>query len=466
MTKRLVSTVLLVCAVLGGAAPPFAIARDPKPAANNAKAVKSVKQEANAQNLVSAGKRPAFYIPSDLTKAPVISAPSALLMDADTGQILWAKNPDVRRFPASTTKILTGLLLAENTQPADVITCTDKNIRQIEESSLHIQPWEKFTSKDLLTGFLLRSGNDGAVVIAEHISGSVPKFADLMNQRARELGALNSNFRNPNGLPDPGHYTTAHDLGLIAAAAMKNARFAEAVRVPKRVIARSKVVRDTVIVAKVKKYFYDKFPGADGVKTGYTRAARHCFVGSASRDGRRLLSVTLGAANSSSGDSIPLLSWGFARFPLVAVARKNQAGPNVAVQGGATGAVATVAAGNLHATVDRFTPGAEGTVTTEATPLPGVSAPVRKGQPVGTLTVIKDGKPLGSVALLAASDVAATPIQAATVSVAKGGARTLLWGGAGAVLVGLGYGTAATAKSARRRRRRLAARGGRVNSGG
>jgi len=462
MTKRVIATLLACAAVV--AAP--AAARDPKPAAKGAKSGKAAKQAANAQNLVSVGKRPAFYVPSDLTQAPVVSAPSSLLMDADTGQILWEKNADVRRFPASTTKIMTGLLLAENTQPGDVITCTDKNIRQIEESSLHIQPWEKFTSKDLLTGFMLRSGNDGAVVIAQHISGTVPQFADLMNQRARELGAVNTNFRNPNGLPDPNHYTTARDLALIAAAAMKNPRFAEAVRVPKRTIARSKVVRDTVIVAKVKKYFYDKFPGADGVKTGYTRAARHCFVGSATRDGRRLLSVTLGASNSASGDSIPLLSWGFARFPQVVVARKNQPGPDIAVRGGVIADVPTTAAGNLHATIDRFTPGAEAAVTTQATPLPNVSAPVRKGQTIGTLTVTKDNKPMGSVALLAAEDVAASPIQAATVTVAQNGARTVLWGGAGAVLVGLGYGTAATAKSARRRRRRLAARGGGVDSGG
>ena len=133
-------------------------------------------------------------------------------------------------------------------------------------------PGEKFTAQNLLYGTLLRSGNDSAVVMAEYVAKTVPKFAAMMNERARELGANNTNFVNPNGLHDPRHYTTARDLALISCAAMKNPRFEDAVSQPVRIIERSINQTDTVIKAKVKPYFYDVFPrrgrGKDGLYTG------------------------------------------------------------------------------------------------------------------------------------------------------------------------------------------------------
>ncbi|MES2464478.1 MAG: D-alanyl-D-alanine carboxypeptidase family protein, partial [Armatimonadota bacterium] len=407
-----------------------------------------------------------------LSKFPVISAPSSILIDADTGQVLWEKNADMRRYPASTTKILTGLLLAENSKPEDIITCTDKNITKIEPSSLHIKPWEKFTSKNLLYGFMLRSGNDGAVVIAEHLSGTVEKFADRMNARARELGATSSNFVNPNGLPDSKHYTTARDLAIIARGALENPRFADAVRTPQRRISRSIVAQDSLITAKAKRMYYDKFPGADGVKTGYTRAAGHCFVGSATRDGRRLLSVVLGAGDSAIGDTIPILSWGFKRFPAVVIARKGQPAGEVPVPFSATGKVQAIADGDLHATTDALHP--NGGLVTQIEPLPGLHAPVVRGQEVGTLVAKVDGRMIGSVPLLA--DQAVERSALGTVVTAGGildhGKSSLLGklaaficGTLLLILVAFRYGTAilrsaaaaaAPAKNNRRRRNRLA----------
>lgn len=425
---------------------------------------------ADPQKMVTIGKRPAFFDPTNLSKVPIISAPAAILIDADTGQVLWEKNADIKCFPASTTKILTGLLLVEHSKPQDVITCTDKNITQIEPSSLHIKPWEKFTSKDLLCGFLLRSGNDGAVVIAEHIASSVPKFADMMNARAKELGATNSHFANPNGLPDHNHYTTARDLALIARGALANPRFAEAVATPQRLISRSIVTQDTMIIAKSKKMFYDKFPGADGVKTGYTREARHCFVGSATRDGRRLLSVALGSVNSAISDTIPILTWGFKRFPAVTVARKGLPAGEVPVPFSARGKVAAVADGDLHVTTDALKPG--GTVVTEIEALPGLRAPITKGQEVGTLLAKIDGKTVASVPLLA--DAAAERSAVGTVLTGGGllgggksgfigGLAALICGAFVLLLVAFRYGTirrfaagaTAPAKNNRRRRNRV-----------
>ena len=455
----LLTTLMALPAV---AAPKRATKKGAVPAS---KAAAAKAPKADPQALVSAGKRPAFFNPKDLSKPPARKAPAAILMDADTGQVLWSKNPDQRRAPASTTKIMTALLFIENTKPEDVITCMNPAIAQIEESSLHIKPWEKFSAEDLLYGLLLRSANDGAVVVAEHVAGSVPAFAKEMTARAKQIGANNTNFVNPNGLPGDAHYSTARDLGLIACEALKNPRFADAVGTPKRVIQRSKVAQDSIIVARVKRYFYDKFPGADGVKTGYTRKAGHCFVGSATRDGRRLLTVILGAKNSASADTIPLLSWGFKRFPAVVMARKGEPAGNVSVPATVDGAVSVVADANLHATFDSLRSD-KFQIKPEVRPAPGLAAPIRKGQQVGTMNALVNGVSVAEVKLLAAEDAAVAPLPAAIHKAGSMLPGTLAGvGGLGVLLIAWRYGTT-SAKGARRRRNRLAsARGGNDRGG-
>ena len=437
----------LLAALLTLAGPAFAAPPVVKGAA--------VKPAPDPAALVAAGKLPAFFDPNDLSKGPVLSAKSALLMDADTGQVLWEHDGRVRRFPASTTKILTGLLFAEHTEPDDVITVTDPKITRIEASSLHLKPWEKLSARDLLYGTMLRSANDGSVVIAQHVAGSVSKFAAMMNARAKELGAFHTHFTNPNGLPDPNHYTTAYDLAMIARGALENERFRDSVSKPRRVIERSKNKRDRIVATKGKK-FYQKFPGADGIKTGYTRAAGYCFVGSATRDGRRLLAVILGARNAAIDDTIPLLSWGFQRFPPVWVARKGDVVGTVEVRGGAPGKVAVSAAKSLHVTaMDEANPAWTTEIHGEA------EAPIARGQEVGRLVVKVDGVPVNSAPVVATEDVARSAV-AAVVE----GARPMGWlfAGAGILAVGVWRGTTA-AKSARRRRRRLAAAGRGVDRG-
>jgi D-alanyl-D-alanine carboxypeptidase (penicillin-binding protein 5/6) len=404
------------------------------------------------QILVSKGKRPAFFDPNDLSKSPVLSAPCAILVDADTGQVLWSKNADLRRPMASTTKIMTSLLFIEHTQPTDVVTCLDPSVTRIEESSLHIKPWEKFMAEDLLYGTICRSANDGAVVMAEHVAGSIPKFAAMMNERARQIGATNTHFVNPNGLHEQGHYSSARDLALIACEAMRNLRFADAVSLPTRTIERTINRGDSRITARSGRIFRAKFPGADGVKSGYTRQAGHCYVGSATRDGRRLLSVVLGAKGSAIGDTIPLLSWGFQRFPVVVVARKDQAVGQVTVKGGTSATVLGLAGADLRATTDSLAPPAANSVTTEVRPA-DVGAPVRRGEVVGTIAVTIAGRVVALAPVLAAQDVGKATLPAVA-------ARTGRWlppalGGMALLLVGWRYATA-SAKSARRQRRSFA----------
>ncbi len=420
-----------------------------------------------AQSLVSAGRIVGFYDPTNLARDPVLSAKSACLMDAKTGEIVYQKNADLPLYPASTTKIMTGLLLAEYTKPDDVITCLDPTIRNVEPSSLHIQAWEKFSSRDLLVGTLLRSGNDGCVMIAQHVSGSVRNFAELMNERAIIAGATHTHFTNPNGLPDTSHTTTAHDLAVITRTALQNERFADAVRTPRRVIKRSKST--DVVVASKASGFYKTFPGADGVKTGYTKAARHCFVGSATRGGRQLIGVVLSASNNASGETATLLGWGYRRFPTVVAAKKSDSAAPVAVSGGVSPVVATVAAANLITFGDAVNPAS--VVQIVAEPVADLTAPIVKGQIVGRLVARVDGMERGTVPLLAGEDVAAAPlsVMAQKTGAAFMGIGKIVWlcMSAGAVcLIGLAYYGTTTTTSARRRRNRVAPQSGGIHHGG
>lgn len=274
----------------------------------------TISPEATAKQRQSR-RRPltASYNPLNLKQYPHTVSKSVAVFDAETGQLLWQVNGDKKCYPASTTKILTGLLFAEETPADTIVRCTNKQIASVGESSLNIKYNESFVAEDLLRGFLLKSANDAGVVIAEHVDGSTSKFATRMNERAKKAGAINSHFVNPHGLHHPEHFTTAIDLGRIAIDALKNPRFAAMVEKPSAVIHSSN--RPAIkVTSRAKALYYDRFMGADGIKTGYTRPAGNCFVGSATRDGRRLVSVVMGAPESACKETIPILSWAFRRF--------------------------------------------------------------------------------------------------------------------------------------------------------
>ncbi len=407
---------------------------------------KTFKTEAEHVALVKAGKLPGYFNKTDLSKPPVLSAPSALLMEFDTGEVLYESAADTRRFPASTTKILTALLFVENTQPEDIVTCKNLSITKIEPSTLSIKPGERFRAEQLLYGFILRSANDGGVVIAEHVAGSVPAFAQKMNARAVELGARHSHFVNPHGLHNPGHYTTARDLALIARAALQNPRFADAVGTPKRTISRSINFKDLVVASKAKKSFYDVVLGADGVKTGFTNAARHCFVGSVTRNGRRLLAVILNAPRNAVGDTVPLIEWGFARYDATTVAVSGQRAAWVPTKLGAEARVAGVAAQTVHITQDRLHPSPLETTVTPTTN----TAPIQAGQEVGALLVKRGGILVARVPLQAAHAVPRSVVRST-------GRSPWLWiglGSSGLAILIVRQRQLERARRARRRRRR------------
>jgi len=245
-----------------------------------------------------------------------ISAEAAVLMDVETGDVLFDKQAHKKRPPASTTKIMTGILGLELGTPDEIVTVSPRAAK-VGEATLHLDPGEKITMYELITGALVRSGNDACVAIAEQIAGSEQNFVQLMNQKALTLGAQDTNFINTNGLPAKNHYSTAYDLALIARYGLQLPAFASITR--QRETAIHFVQPDVVMDIRNTNKLLWKYPYADGVKTGTTTAAGKCLVASATKNGRQLVTVVLNAPDRF-GDAQKLLEWGFQNTETVQVA--------------------------------------------------------------------------------------------------------------------------------------------------
>ncbi len=213
-----------------------------------------------------------------------------IVMEINSNRILYENNSNDKKYMASTTKILTAIVVIENCNLDDIVTITEKTVG-VEGSSIYLEAGEKLSVKHLLYGLMLRSGNDCAKTLAVHCSGSVEEFAKLMNVTANKIGAYNSNFVNPHGLHDDNHYTTAYDLALISCYAMKNSTFREIVGTKSIKIPFTTQSFDRYLVNKNK--MLKDFNGSTGVKTGYTKRAGRCLVSSCVRDGMELICVVL-----------------------------------------------------------------------------------------------------------------------------------------------------------------------------
>lgn len=251
---------------------------------------------------------------------PSVSADSAVLMDATTGQILYSKNPDIAYPPASTTKTMTMLLTLENCNLDDVVT-VGKLPPLADGSKIYIFQDEHLKVKDLLYAVSLVSANDCAQALAEHISGSTQNFAALMNKRAKELGCTSTNFVNPTGLYDVNHKTSAHDLALILRELAKHSEFNEIASTSSYMIAATDkssnprpLWNENKLVQKGSKLYY---PGCDGGKTGYTIQSEHSYTATALRNGIRLVVALIHDKNGTCNeDATALLNYGFDNFDL------------------------------------------------------------------------------------------------------------------------------------------------------
>lgn len=262
---------------------------------------------------------------SNWPAGPVVSANSAILMEADTGAILYAKNIHVKEAPASTTKILTGLIAAEKSGMDETVVITRASVDDTPRDSSHIamDAGEEITMEQALNGMLIASANEVAFAIAEHISGTWQEFTELMNERARELGCVDSHFANPNGLPDADHYASAYDMALIARAYFANELLSKISSTTMLHIPPSDTQPDDIIescknqLLKGKPYAYD---GLVGSKTGYTDSARSCLVSSAERGGMRLICVVMKDESPLQfEDTVSLFNYGFSNFDKVNV---------------------------------------------------------------------------------------------------------------------------------------------------
>lgn len=257
--------------------------------------------------------------PEDLTPDQ-LAAVSAILIEESTGMVIFEKDADRLMFPASTTKIMTALLciLSGNLNDTTVVSAEAVNSTPDGSSRLGVREGEEIVVRDLLYGTMITSGNDGANVIAEYVSGSISDFVDLMNQAAQVYGMTNTNFANPHGFQDESHYTTARDLAILAREAMKNDTFRDIARttsynMPKTNAQRSRTVSlEKDIRSREYTHYYEY---ATGIKTGTTNAAGYCFVGSASKDGIDLISVVLYSGRYDRWrDTKKLFEYGFSQY--------------------------------------------------------------------------------------------------------------------------------------------------------
>ncbi|MDA8163291.1 MAG: D-alanyl-D-alanine carboxypeptidase [Desulfobacteraceae bacterium] len=269
----------------------------------------------------------AVYPRPSLAYEPYVSAKAAVIMDAKTGKILYAKNPHLELPPASTTKIITTLVALDRLKLNDTAVASYR-ASMAEPSKIGLHPGDRMTVNDLLYSIMLKSANDASVVVAEKAAGgSISRFAGMMNEKARQLGAVDTHFSNPNGLPCANHYTTAYDLAVMFRKAEENPLFA---KITSTKFASVKIRSGSGRVKKLNLQNHNKllwtFKGADGGKTGYTHAAMHCYAGMVSRGGKELVVTMLGSADNWK-DVNRLLAYGL-NLPYKSYIARNQIGKN------------------------------------------------------------------------------------------------------------------------------------------
>ncbi|MEK3914961.1 D-alanyl-D-alanine carboxypeptidase family protein [Paenibacillus sp. FSL H7-0331] len=255
-----------------------------------------------------------------LQAAPAISthAETAALIDVRSGRVLYSKQGDKQMRIASLTKIMTAIVAVEQGKLSDSVK-VGKNAFGKEGSSIYLKLNEEMSLHHLLYGMMLRSGNDAATAIAEHVGGTVEGFAYLMNEKARMIGMEHSSFKNPSGLDEAGHYSTANDMAKLAAYSLRNPQFQEIVKTKLKKAPNPNEAWDYTWLNKNK--MLQLYDGADGVKTGYTKLAMRCLVSSATRGGQQLAVVTLNDGDDWA-DHAKLLDYGFANYPLLPLVNK------------------------------------------------------------------------------------------------------------------------------------------------
>ena len=326
-----------------------------------------------------------------------VSAQAAIVVEAETGRVIWAKNAHTSLPMASTTKIMTALVALENADPAKTVSISSDAVG-VEGSSVYLYEDERLSLEDLLYAMLLESANDAAAAIAIEVGGSIEGFSQMMNAKAEELGLERTSFANPHGLDDPEHYTTAAELAKIAVAAMKNESFRNIVSTYKKTIPLNETEGVRLLINHNK--MLSRYDGAVGIKTGYTKKSGRCLVSAAEHDHVKLICVTLNAPDDWN-DHSTLLDYGFSVCESRSLCEENGFSQAVPVVGGDTDFVTAVNSIPLRITVPSTLPQIFCTVE-----LPHfLYAPIEEGETVGYLTYTVGGQLLARIPLRAGDTV-------------------------------------------------------------
>lgn len=324
------------------------------------------------------------------------SAQSEVLIDGCSGAVIHEKNAREKMGMASTTKIMTALVALERCPLDKSVEIADGAIG-VEGSSIYLKKGESLTLRQLLYALLLQSANDAATAIALEIGGSIEGFAELMNQKAADLGLKDTHFTNPHGLFDQEHYTTAYELALIAKAALEVPEFREIVSTVKADIPDGNGGVRTLVNHNKLLRLYD---GAIGVKTGFTKKTGRCLVSAAERDGTTVIAVTLNAPDDWN-DHIRLLDHGFSKIKTYRLASPEEFTHKLPVVGGEGSYVTVTNPSGLSYTCDKQT----ASITSELWMDRFVFAPIEKGDVMGQLVFFNNGKEIGRIDLIATESV-------------------------------------------------------------
>ncbi len=333
---------------------------------------------------------------------PDIKAEAAILIDADTGRVLWSKNGEERHYPASMTKMMTALL-GISLLPPDAKITISADAANTEDTPLHIAKGDVLTSEELLRGMMMVSDNGAAVAVAEQIDGSTSLFADRMNEKAKELGMNDTHFANPNGLTDPNHYSTPHDMVRLAQYGMKNPVFRDFVRQKELQIAWLSPSGKTLLAENTNELL-GNYEGITGIKTGWTSAAGGCLAASAERGGVHLIAVLMKAPTEEDRflDMRKILDYGFASVTLVNGPTTKDASCHVWVKNSVNSRVRVRPVTDIDYPM---LPGEDAKKFSVRYEVPKVlSGPLYAGQVVGHAIISYDGEDVGSVDM--ASDAA------------------------------------------------------------
>ncbi len=319
------------------------------------------------------------------------SARSAILIERETGKVLLAHNAHEKLAMASTTKVMTALMTLEYGRLDEMVT-VGRNAYGVPGTSIYLNLGEKITLRDLLYGLMLASGNDAAVAIAEHIGGSVEEFCRMMTERAVQLGCTDTVFLTPHGLPKDGHFTTAHDLALIAREAMTHDLFREIVSTRRASIPWEG--RSYQRILNNKNRLLSSYEGATGIKTGYTKAAGRCLVFGAKREGLEVIGVVLRCSDWFD-EAARLMDAAFERYEMFTAFEERETVRVLPVKEGTQETVCILCGGRLAAPV------VQGAVPVLEIDLPEtVPAGQAAGSVVGEARLIQDGQFLASVPLV------------------------------------------------------------------